>query len=79
MPDIQQRIADILGDEWTDDIGPAEWSDFKNIQQWADHVAEVLVSELGLTRENRIPEQPEPGERMHHVPASRYVTEWVPE
>jgi hypothetical protein len=78
---IQQRIADLLGDEWTDDIGWAPYQ-FKNIQEWAEHVAEVLVSELGLIREHR-----QEHDKVKTVaggceflPIShRYVTEWVSE
>lgn len=56
---IQQRIADILThhDCW----------DY-NVAQWADHIAEVLVAELGLTEEE--------GADFTGGGLWRYVTAW---
>lgn len=44
---LQERIAQLLCDQWTDDIGPTT-HDFKNIDHWATYVAAVLVTELDL-------------------------------
>lgn len=67
---IQQRIAEVMLDH-THSVpfgfcycGLETRRDSPN--EWADHVAEVLVSELGLTKD---------GGTIYHR-AYRYVTEW---
>lgn len=71
MPDITQRIADILrrlDEESTG--GDLSSRSSTGPEQWA----EVLTTELGLTRQTaRF--QP----YGHNGLGSRYVTEWVPD
>jgi predicted cobalt transporter CbtA len=75
MPDqpagIQQRIAEILTRtvKFACTCGCGERSDCT--YGHANHVAEVLVSELGLTKEF--------GSYAAAQLVSRYVTEWVAE
>lgn len=65
MPDIQQRIADILNREQTEVVFGES-----NEEAWL-RLAGAVVSELGLTREERT------GYFDGPVTASRFVTEWV--
>jgi hypothetical protein len=80
MPDIQQRIADILNGQ--DVIAPTLADHPNQVLSYmsAAELAEVLVSELGLTPEQR--QMQNTGllarlgiERFE----SRYVTKWVPD
>ena len=108
MSDIQQRIASIIAHHWTDDasddLGTAEeqlWLQcecdakyYRGADEWARHVAGVLVSELGLTSEwglsqargtkHVVMSERAAKEKAQRWPesfdaASRYVTAWVPD
>lgn len=52
MPDIQQRIAEVLRGHqpWDTLVCDCGWDSDHGQNSWSSHVAEVLVSELGLTR-----------------------------
>lgn len=87
MSDIQQRISDVLhehtpcGSEGPDLVGCWCYERFDTFADHANHVAAIVVSELGLTRE----ENPWSLDVVDGMPASpfyrssRYVTEWAPE
>lgn len=88
MTDLTDRIAQTLlahPDKW--DGTCCGGQDFASMQQWADHLAAVLVAELGLRDEwgaldakyggalydSRNDLRVLKGERVMH----RYITEWT--
>lgn len=77
MSDIQDKIASILIAQ--DVAWCSECNTYKRIDEHINHVAKVLVSELGLTRENSTNLDVYEFAKFPKVDLVRYVTEWVPE
>lgn len=99
QPDIQQRIADIhAAHEWSPDEPYEGWGQCECDARWLKpsehhtHVAEVLVSELGITREwaltggawQKVMSEAAAKDKAARWPesfgvASRFVTQWQDE
>jgi hypothetical protein len=91
MSDIKRRIAIVLERHRSYDAGCVTWScdcgdDFHDTDYHVNHVAEVLMSELGLTREvsaDLATHLARGGATAMHIDdlprKHRYVTEWVAE
>lgn len=76
---IEKRIAAVLLDQWVPShvvYGTDEPVGFESPRDWAEYVAEVLASALGLTRETADDFELGKGWPKEYG-VSRYVTEWV--
>lgn len=73
MSDLRTRIAATLDGHvasWNYDCCP---DGEKHVGEWSQHVADVLIRELGMTVEWDGDNPYDPGPRWRH----RYVTEWT--
>jgi len=81
MSDLRDRIAAAIVQHHTDcdDTVDGTWTQcqcdagWRRDDEWAVHVADAVIAELGLRRASR----PNDFDHRRYPPGDRYITDWI--